>query len=261
MEGLDKFRGAFANFPDNYVIIGGTACEIVMSGTGVRSRATHDVDMIVVAEAMTPDFGEQFWRFIREANYRPERRKTADGEPPKYELYRFIGGKEGYPEMIELLSRHPDALGDPRGLVIEPLPISDDVSSLSAIIMDDDFYHFTIAHSTLTNGVRHASPIALIALKAKAYLNLLTDRENGKHVNSHHIKKHRSDVLKNAMLIEESPVIAPQSIVECVRDFVIAIRSESDRLLPALAKALDTEPETIIQLLDQLENLFSANAR
>lgn len=27
MEGLDKFREAFKDFSDNYVIIGGTACD------------------------------------------------------------------------------------------------------------------------------------------------------------------------------------------------------------------------------------------
>ena len=46
--------------------------------------------------------------------------------------------------MIELLSRHPDVLGEPQGLTIEPIPIEDNVSSLSAIIMDDDFYNFTV---------------------------------------------------------------------------------------------------------------------
>lgn len=31
MEGLEKFREAFAEFPDNYVVIGGTACDIAMT--------------------------------------------------------------------------------------------------------------------------------------------------------------------------------------------------------------------------------------
>ena len=46
MEGLDKFREAFKEFSDNYVIIGGTACDITMTDTEVRPRATHDIDMI-----------------------------------------------------------------------------------------------------------------------------------------------------------------------------------------------------------------------
>ena len=38
MEGLDKFREAFEAYSDNYVIIGGTACDIAMTGTAVRPR-------------------------------------------------------------------------------------------------------------------------------------------------------------------------------------------------------------------------------
>lgn len=93
MVGLDKFKEAFAQFSDNYVIIGGTACEIVMTGTAVRPRATHDIDMIVVVERMTPDFGRHFWDFIKEGGYRPEKYKSAGGGQTKYQLYRFINGK------------------------------------------------------------------------------------------------------------------------------------------------------------------------
>lgn len=39
MVGLDKFKEAFSQYSDNCVIIGGTACEIVMRGTAIRPRA------------------------------------------------------------------------------------------------------------------------------------------------------------------------------------------------------------------------------
>lgn len=257
MVGLDKFREAFKEYADNYVIIGGTACDIAMTGTTVRPRATHDIDMIVIVENMTPQFGQRFWEFVREAGYRPERHKTVDNEPAKYELYRFVDGKPGYPEMIELLSRHPDVLGSPKGLVIEPLPISDDVSSLSAIIMDDDFYHFTISNSVVTDGIRHASPIALIALKARAYLNLTNDKVAGKHVNTRDIKKHRSDVLKNVVIATDDTISVPQSVSDCVHGFAASIRSEYDSLSRPLAKALDMDEALLNPLLDQLDNLFT----
>jgi len=256
MEGLDKFREAFAGFSDNYVIIGGTACDIAMTGTVVRPRATHDIDMIIIVENMTAEFGERFWSFIREAGYRPERRKTEPGETPKYEFYRFVNGKTGYPQMIELLSRHPEVLGQPKDLVIEPLIISDDVSSLSAIIMDDEFYNFTITNSVMTDGIRHASPIALIALKARAYLNLLNDKAQGKHVNTRDIKKHRSDVMKSAIIASPEPVKAPPAISACVQDFVASIRTKYDELAPSLSSALDTDVRLIGLLLDQLDNMF-----
>ena len=244
MEGLEKFREAFEAYSENYVIIGGTACDIAMTGTAVRPRATHDIDMIVIVEKMTADFAEHFWQFVREGGYRPEKRKQSEGEAPKYELYRFVNGKPGYPEMIELLSRHPE-------------PVDEETSSLSAIIMDDDFYHFTIDHSKLTNGLRHADSAALIALKSRAYLNLLQDKANGKHVNSKDIKKHRSDVLKNVVIMEDSQITAPEPIVACIKEFVVSIRNDWDALSEPLAKALDQDPSFIEALLEQLDGLFA----
>lgn len=159
--------------------------------------------------------------------------------------------------MIELLSRHPDILGKPKGLTIEPLPTREETSSLSAIIMDDDFYHFTIQHSKLTNGIRHADSAALIALKSRAYLNLLRDKANGKHVNSKDIKKHRSDVLKNGVIMEASQITAPEPIVACIREFVASIKKEWDSLSEPLAKVLDQDTSFVENLLDQLDGLFT----
>ena len=256
MEGLDKFRKAFEAYTENYVIIGGTACEITMSGTPVRPRATHDIDMIVIVETMTPEFATAFWQFIREGGYRPEKHRTAEDEKPKYELYRFVNGKTGYPEMIELLSRHPDILGEPKGLVIEPISLEESAYSLSAIIMDDDYYRFTIKHSRLTDGIRHASPVALVALKARAYLNLAKEKADGHHVNSKDIKKHRSDVLKNVVIMENETIIATASIVSCIKEFVAAIRADWETLASPLAKSLDRDEQFVEALLEQMENLF-----
>ena len=256
MEGLEKFQEAFAEFSDNYVIIGGTACEITMTGTAVRPRATHDIDMIVVVEKMTPEFGTRFWRFVQEAGYRPEKRKTTEGEPAKYEMYRFVDGNPGYPEMIEILSRHPDMLGEPKGLKIEPIPIDEDVSSLSSIIMDDDFYYFTLEHSSIDRGVRHADSASLVALKARAYLNLLQDKADGRHVNSKDIKKHRSDVLKSVAIMENEEVQAPDSIVDCIHEFVSSIRGNWQELGSALAASLDQSVDFAESLLDILDRLF-----
>ena len=60
MEGLEIFKEAFEAYSDNYVIIGGTACDITMQGTVVRPRATHDIDMSVIVENMTPSFAKRF---------------------------------------------------------------------------------------------------------------------------------------------------------------------------------------------------------
>ncbi|MBQ9436047.1 MAG: hypothetical protein IJU33_07980 [Bacteroidales bacterium] len=256
MEGLEKFREAFEAFSENYVVIGGTACEIAMRGTAVRPRATHDIDMIVVVEKMTDIFAERFWAFIREGGYHPAKRRQIEDGNPKYELYRFVEGKPEYPAMIELLSRHPDILGEPKGFTIDPLPVDGVVPSLSAIIMDDDYYQFTINHSKLTASIRHADSAALIALKSRAYLNLMSDKAAGRQVNSHDIKKHRSDVLKNVVIMEEDHVVAPASIVSCVKEFVASIREDWDALATPLSKALGQNVAFVENLLEQLDELF-----
>ncbi len=258
MEGLNKFKEAFKQYADNYVIIGGTACEIVMNGTAVRPRATHDIDMIVVVERMTPEFGQRFWDFIKEGGYRPEKYKTTESEPVKYQLYRFVEGKLGYPAMIELLSRHPSVLGEPKGLVIEPIPIEDGVSSLIAIIMDDDFYNFTISHSEVSDGLRHADSAALIALKTKAYLNLLEMKAAGQRVNTKDIKKHRSDVLKIAVILEAASVNAPSPIVESVHEFIENLKGDWANVGPSLTQSLELDEDIISGVLDALDSTFIA---
>ena len=63
--GLEKFKEAFAAYTDNYVIIGGTACDAVLSGSSMRPRATVDIDVIIIVEKMTAEFVDAFWNFIR----------------------------------------------------------------------------------------------------------------------------------------------------------------------------------------------------
>ena len=44
--------------------------------------------------------------------------------------------------MIELLTRKLDAIQLPEDAVLTPLPMDEDISSLSAILLDNDYYEF-----------------------------------------------------------------------------------------------------------------------
>lgn len=253
--GIDKFREAFSGYADNYVIIGGTACDIVLQDTDMRPRATSDIDMIIIVEKMTPEFAAAFWMFIRAGKYRPTKRNKKQGGEPVYTLYRFEEPENGYPVKIELLSRHPEILGEPSGFVIEPIPVDGEVSSLSAIIMDDDYYDFTVENSYMEKGLRVASPAALIVLKAKAYLNLVAEKGQGRHVNTKHIKKHRSDVLKLiATTTVSEPIPVTAEIYKCIMEFSATVR----QMLPSqsLEAALNRSSEDIEVFIEALENLF-----
>jgi hypothetical protein len=132
IHGLDKFREHFAGFGDRYVLIGGAAADLVMDEAGVAFRATKDFDIVLCVEALDASFAKAFWAFVEAGGYQNQQRSTG-----KKIFYRFNAPKdEAYPFMLELFSRAPDTLvlGDDSHLT--PIPIDEDVSSLSAILLD-----------------------------------------------------------------------------------------------------------------------------
>ncbi len=252
--GLEKFKEAFAAYTDNYVIIGGTACDAVLSGSSMRPRATVDIDMIIIVEKMTAEFVDAFWNFIREGHYTNGKRKRGDKDPV-YEMYRFSNPIHGYPVQIELLARHSDLLGEPSGFHIEPLPTEEEQYSLSAIMLDEDYYQLTVTHSVIIDGLRYASPVALIGLKAKAYLNLKMEKALGHHVNTKDISKHRNDVLKLAATMDaDSPVSLAPAVTRTIQSYTADIRA----LFPSssLRDALGVGDEQIESILDLLDDYF-----
>ncbi len=52
VKGLDTFRKYFADYKDQYVLIGGAACDIVFESNEVNFRATRDLDMVLSIEAL-----------------------------------------------------------------------------------------------------------------------------------------------------------------------------------------------------------------
>lgn len=61
VRGIECFKEFFSGFEENYVIIGGTACEIHEENNAQIPRATKDIDMILVVEALTSAFATRFW--------------------------------------------------------------------------------------------------------------------------------------------------------------------------------------------------------
>lgn len=69
VRGLDTFKEYFKGFENQYVLIGGAACDILFASSGGQFRATRDLDMVLIVEALTPEFGERFWKFVKEGQY------------------------------------------------------------------------------------------------------------------------------------------------------------------------------------------------
>lgn len=207
--GIEKFSEYFSGYEGSYVLIGGAASNLIEESNLLVPRATKDLDLILVVEALTDSFVSRFWQFIREAGYVHKQRGTE-----KTEFYRFCQPKNAsFPFQIELLSRKPDIISLPDDIVIGPIPTGEELSSLSAIMLDDDYYYFTIEHSDIVHNVHIAKSEALICLKAKAYLNLRASKEAGQFVNSGDITKHKNDVIRlGTTLFPDVTYQLPESI-------------------------------------------------
>ncbi len=215
--GLNKFKEYFSAYPDYFIIIGGTACDIIIEQAGLKPRATKDIDIILVVEALNSEFVRQFWRFIEAGNYE-RREKSADDR--KY--YRFINPEnKEFPNQIELFSRNPDLLDLKEGTHLTPIPVDDDLTSLSAILLDDDYYKYVIDHSDSLEGIHLARKEALICLKAKAYLDIADRIAKGGKENTKKLQKHKGDVFRlGVMLAESDRYVLPEILKKDLQDFV-----------------------------------------
>ncbi|AQX02350.1 hypothetical protein [Elizabethkingia anophelis] len=251
VKGLAKFKEYFGKYPANYIIIGGTACDIHMENQGLTPRVTKDIDIILVVEALNSDFVTSFWQFIKDGNYERQEKST-DGR--KY--YRFLKPENiDFPFQIELFSRTPDdiKLNEPAHLT--PIPVDDDLSSLSAILMSDEYYHYMLEHSIVEDELKLANLEALICLKAKAFLEIQTRIEQGSKEDSKHLKKHKNDVFKlAAMLPVESEFPLPESIKGHFQDFVDKVKDELPDKAVFKDMGLGTLSPNII--LEQMRKVF-----
>ena len=78
--GLKVFEEAFKGFEDQYVLIGGSATQLAMENAGeLFSRTTKDLDIVVIVDALTPEFIEKFWEFVKAGEYEIQQKSDATG--------------------------------------------------------------------------------------------------------------------------------------------------------------------------------------
>ena len=219
VNGLMRWREYFNNDKEKYVLIGGAACNLLEEELDMPARATKDLDLVLVVEALTPDFGMRLWNFIEEGNY--ESRNRGENEQ-KHEYYRFKNPQDkSYPKQIELFARNTGILNLSPDAHIEPISVGDDLSNLSAILMDDDYYSFTIEHSKNLYEIHIANPESLICLKAKAYIEMMDRKEKGEQVDSRDIEKHKKDIFRLiAMLPPNAHFDLPEKLKQDTNFFV-----------------------------------------
>lgn len=205
VRGLAIFQQWFQDFEDQYVLIGGTAASITMTEAGLSFRGTKDLDIVLHVEVLTPAFGQKFWEFVQAGGYQQK-----EGDPEQKPcLYRFQKPQdEDFPHMLELFSRVPDGLSFVPPGHLTPIPMDEQISSLSAILLNDEYYQFVLDGRKSKHGMPSwVGEDRLIPLKAVAWLEMTERMRQGEVIDSKKINKHLTDIVQLSALLQPGQVI------------------------------------------------------
>mgnify|MGYP001254132308 CR=1 FL=1 len=246
--GLDRFQAHFADHASRYALIGGTASSLAMEELGGSFRATKDLDIVLCVEALDREFVRAFWDFISQGGY--ENRQKSTG---KRLFYRFYGPTQpGFPAMLELFSRLPDALDPKEGATLTPVPVDDEAASLSAILMDDDYYALVMERRTVVRGISLVGAETLIPLKARAYVDLSNRSAAGERVDSRNIAKHKNDIFRLSTVLDRGATVGLAARIQAdLREAFARLAGE-----PADLKAFGISGLQLPELLAELGRIY-----
>lgn len=250
--GLEIFKEYFKAYQDCYLIIGGTACDLILTDAGLNPRATKDIDIILIVEAIDAAFVKQFWEFIKAGGYQIQQKEIENRN-----CYRFANPQtSGFPKQIELFSRTPDIIDLKDGMHLTPIPAEEGLSSLSAILLNEMYYHFTITHSDKKEDIHFAKPHSLICLKAFAYLSNKARQEAGQQVHKVDIDKHKYDVFRMVLMLNPDDMVQVPPVIQTdLQKFVETVKDD----LPdaAIFKANGFGTQNMQAVFEQLIKSFS----
>lgn len=226
MRGRKAFAAHFRGYEDCYTMIGGCAAELLLEEAGLDFRSTKDMDIVVLLDSHNvAEFGVALKSFIKDGGY--ESQVGSDGTS---RLYGFVKPKNAsFPQMIELFSW---VELDPADDEMRVVRLSADVvaSSISAILLDKDYYELLQQSRTIVEGVSILEADALIPFKMRAWLDLTERKRAGRGlVDSKSIDKHRNDVLRLQVLLDPGktkPV--PRSISQDIERFLDKVNINQD---------------------------------
>ncbi len=248
VHGLEKFKEYFENHKNQYVFIGGTACDILMDELGAPFRATKDLDIVLIIEALDISFGNTFWQFIEAGGYKHRQKSTG-----KNQFYRFSKPEdEDFPKMIELFSRKTNNFELKFNSSLTPIHIDESIVSLSAILLDDAYYDLLVRGKPIVEGYSLIEIETVILFKIKAWIDLKQRKKAGEQIDSKNIKKHRNDIFR--LLVNVNPstkVEIVDEIKDDVNEFIDMIHLDKPDL-----KNLGIKRTKFSELMESLKLCF-----
>ncbi|MFI3214681.1 MAG: hypothetical protein R3Y24_15295 [Eubacteriales bacterium] len=247
VRGVDKFKTYFKEYTGQYTFIGGAACDIILGNLGESFRATKDLDMVLLLEELSEDFVNVFIQFVEDGGYEHIDKGTGENQ-----FFRFSKPKDNtFPYMIELFSKRPDYLNS-FVTRLGPIHISDDAISLSAILLDDEYYRILKEGVIDIEGVSVLDLEHIILFKIKAWLDLSERKEKGEVIDSKNIKKHKNDIFRLSASIEKESRIQVTGNVR--RDTELFLSKSKEK--PINSGDLGIKNATFDELLDVIESCY-----
>lgn len=247
---LETFKNHFRGFNDHYVLIGGSAALLLLESQGLSARTTQDLDLVLCAKALSREFVNHFWKFIIDGKYIISKSKQANEI-----FFRFDKpGVSGYPYMIELLSERPELFEFVDQTTL-PLVLDDEIISLSAIMLDSEYYEFLMNNRKDLDGITVADEHVIIPLKVRAFLDLSKKKEEGLEIRGDDIRKHRNDVVRLSALLKDEPMNnVPVVIKDEMKAFISQLKDEGGYLSSLKTQFTDMdELKKILSTVYQLE--------
>lgn len=219
IRGLDHFREYFSEYSENFILIGGVASYLLLSVAGSRRvRATKDLDIVLVLKP-SAKFLVAFKAYISSGGY--EIQVGGKGRASFYRFQNPVDDKRPY--MIELFSAAETGLDLFGAQYLIPIGPSVGVESLSAILLDEEYYSLIRKNVIEREGVYLLNVRGLIPFKARAYLDIKERGEDSKNW-----KKHRSDIINLAvtLLTDSSSEPLTGKVREHFEEFMLQFEAE-----------------------------------
>lgn len=137
---------------------------------------------------------------------------------------------------------------------LAPIPIDEEISSLSAILLNEAYYELLKNGQMVIDSIPVLSPTCLIPFKAKAWLDLKERKASGEQIDGRNIKKHKNDVFRLAQLItSDTRQTLGVEIAEDMKRFLSEMENENVDLKSVGVRG--TDKKTIISIMYQCYGL------
>ncbi len=242
IRGLDNFKNHFRQYSDNFILVGGVAAYLLLDEAGAsRVRLTKDIDIVLI---MNPaeNFLKALKKYIELGGYEIQKGKKGQST-----YYRFQKPRdEEYPIMLELFSAVETGFELFNGQRIIPVPDAARAISLSAILLDEEYFSLIRKNAIEKGGIFIINEKALIPFKAKAYLEIKERGEDSKNW-----KKHRADIINLAVnfLTEESKEKLSEKVHDHFVEFMRQFKQELTEDVISGACDQEIPKEVVISLL------------